>query len=130
MKSEPRYSPCWSGEVKEHPTKRNRRNTLLWMKDLLEHMSRCHDQLQWASDGETQSFLADALIGDLNECHKLCEQLQDRGSPMSGGRAAWSRRDGPLGSNSREIRVRFSARFPWTLPGSKSLVAVFGHLFA
>ena len=42
--------------------KRNRRNTLLWMKDLLDHMSRCHDQLQWASDGETESFLADALL--------------------------------------------------------------------
>lgn len=56
--------------------KRNRHNTLLWMKDLLEHMSRCHDQLQWASDGDTESFLADAMIGDLNECHKLCEQLR------------------------------------------------------
>ncbi len=58
------------------PMKRNRRNTLLWMKDLLDHMSRCHDQLQWASDGDTESFLADALIGDLNECQKLCEQLR------------------------------------------------------
>ena len=58
------------------PMKRNRRNTLLWMKDLLDHMSRCHDQLQWASDGETQSFLADSLIGDLHECQKLCEQLR------------------------------------------------------
>ncbi len=56
--------------------KRNRRTTLLWMKDLLEHMSRCHDQLEWASDGDTQSFLADALLGDLNECQKLCEQLR------------------------------------------------------
>ena len=56
--------------------KRNRRNTLLWMKDLLDHMSRCHDQLQWAGDGETESFLADALIGDLNECQKLCEQFR------------------------------------------------------
>jgi hypothetical protein len=55
---------------------RNRRNTLLWMKDLIEHMSRCHDQLEWASDGETQTFLADALLGDLNECQMLCEQLR------------------------------------------------------
>jgi hypothetical protein len=55
---------------------RNRRYTLLWMKDLIEHMSRCHDQLEITSDGETQSFLADALIGDLNECQKLCEQLR------------------------------------------------------
>jgi len=55
---------------------RNRRHTLLWMKDLIEHMSRCHDQLQWASDGSTESFLTDSLLGDLNECQKLCEQLR------------------------------------------------------
>jgi hypothetical protein len=55
---------------------KNRHDTLLWMKDLLEHMSRCHDQLGWASDGETRSFLADALIGDLNQCQKLCEQIR------------------------------------------------------
>ncbi len=55
---------------------RNRRHTLLWMKDLIEHMSQCHNQLEWASDTDTQSFLADSLIGDLNECQKLCEQLR------------------------------------------------------
>jgi hypothetical protein len=46
------------------------------MKDLIEHMSRCHKQLEWASDDDTQSFLADALLGDLSECQKLCEQLR------------------------------------------------------
>ncbi len=55
---------------------RNRRHTLLWMKDLLEHMSQCHDQLQWASDDPTQSFLADSLLGDLAECQKLCEEIK------------------------------------------------------
>lgn len=71
-----RLMPCSTTQVKEHPKMRNRRHTLLWMKDLIEHMSRCHDQLEWASDGDTQSFLADAMIGDLAECHKLCEQLR------------------------------------------------------
>jgi hypothetical protein len=60
---------------------RNRRTTLLWMKDLIEHMSRCHDQLEWASDGETQTFLANALLGDLSECRKLCEQLRTGPGP-------------------------------------------------
>jgi hypothetical protein len=77
--------PCWSSQVKERPIMRNRRHTLLWMKDLIEHMSRCHDQLEWASDNDTQSFLADALLGDLNECQKLCEQL--RTGPLRQGRA-------------------------------------------
>ena len=43
---------------------------------VIEHMSRCQDQLEWANDGETQTFLADALLGDLTECQKLCEQLR------------------------------------------------------
>ena len=59
----------------------NRRHTLLWMKDLIDHMSRCHDQLEWTKDGDTQLFLADAMLGDLVECQRLCEQL--RSSPTS-----------------------------------------------
>lgn len=57
---------------------RNRRETLLWMKDLIEHMSRCQEQLQWAGDGATETFLTDALLVDLSECQRLCEQLQTR----------------------------------------------------
>ena len=57
---------------------RNRQTTLLWMKDLIEHMSRCHEQLQWAADGPTESFLTDALLVDLTECRHLCEQLRSR----------------------------------------------------
>ena len=58
---------------------RNRQNTLLWIKDLLEHMSQCHDQLQWADDGRTETFLAETLIGDLAECRRLCEQFRADG---------------------------------------------------
>jgi hypothetical protein len=58
----------------------NRRQTLLWMKDLIEHMNRCHEQLQWAADEPTESFLTDALLVDLTECRLLCEQLQHRPS--------------------------------------------------
>ena len=60
----------------------NRRNTLLWMRDLIDHLSRCHDQLQWSNDGTTQSFLAEAMMGDLVECQRLCERLRsDSPSP-------------------------------------------------
>ncbi len=64
----------------------NRRHTLLWMRDLIDHMARCHDQLQWASDGSTQLFLAESMIGDLVECRRLCEQL--RSAPAAGRGAA------------------------------------------
>ena len=57
---------------------RNRQATLVWMKDLIDHMNRCHEQLQWASDAPTETFLTDAMMGDLSECRKLCEELQSR----------------------------------------------------
>jgi hypothetical protein len=57
---------------------RDRRTTLLWMKDLIDHMNRCHDQLQWAGDGQTESYLTESLLVDLTECRRLCEQLQAR----------------------------------------------------
>ena len=34
---------------------------MLWMKDLIEHMNRCNEQLQWA-DSRTQSFLTESLM--------------------------------------------------------------------
>ena len=58
---------------------RNRQHTLLWMKDLLDHMNQCHEQLQWASDGPTEAYLAETLMVDLSECQKLCEQLKPPG---------------------------------------------------
>lgn len=56
---------------------RNRRQTLLWMKDILDHMTQCHEQLQWTvAEGATASFLTESLMVDLNECRQLCEELQ------------------------------------------------------
>lgn len=59
-------------------TMRNRQRTLLWMKDLLDHMSRCHEQLQWAADEPTESFLTESMLVDLSEYRRLCEELQSR----------------------------------------------------
>lgn len=57
---------------------RDRQTTLLWMKDLIEHMTVCHEQLQWASGGPGETFLTEALLVDLTECRRLCEQLRTR----------------------------------------------------
>jgi hypothetical protein len=54
----------------------DRANTLLWMKDLIEHMRHCQEQLQWASDGPSESFLTEAMLVDLTECRTLCERLR------------------------------------------------------
>jgi hypothetical protein len=57
------------------------------MRDLLDHMARCHDQLEWASDGSTQLFLAESMLGDLVECQRLCEQLRSEPGPAVGTHA-------------------------------------------
>ncbi|MFO0958638.1 MAG: hypothetical protein U0800_14610 [Isosphaeraceae bacterium] len=55
---------------------RDRNTTLLWIKDLLDHLSHCHEQLQWAGGGPTEEFLTEAMLVDLTECRRLCERLQ------------------------------------------------------
>ncbi len=55
---------------------RDRQTMLLWMKDLIEHMHRCQEQLQWTADDPCESFLTDAMLVDLSECRRLCEQLR------------------------------------------------------
>ncbi len=55
---------------------KDRQNTLLWIKDLIEHMTVCHEQLQWAGQGPAVSFLTESLLVDLAECRRLCERLR------------------------------------------------------
>lgn len=86
----------------------NRRNTMLWMKDLIEHMAHCHDQLQWAGDGPTQAFLADSLLGDLSQCRQLCEQLRQSQSQKSRETAGSF---GPGGAAVAEVGFRDSLIF-------------------
>jgi hypothetical protein len=56
----------------------DRQTTLLWMKDLIEHMRECHDRLQWTSDGPAEAFLTEALVVDLTECRRLCDELRTK----------------------------------------------------
>ena len=53
------------------------------MKDLIDHMNLCHEQLQWTADASTQGFLTDSMMADLSECRRLCEQLKDKDRPKS-----------------------------------------------
>jgi hypothetical protein len=89
-----------TSEAKGGTTMSNRRQTMIWMKDLIEHMSRCHDQLQWASDGPTQVFLADSLLGDLVQCQRLCEELRTPPATERCGRSRTSASRGRIESRS------------------------------
>lgn len=57
----------------------NQRETnLLWMKDILEHLRGCQQQLEWAEDNETVRVLTESMVADLERCKRLCESLNRR----------------------------------------------------
>jgi hypothetical protein len=57
-----------------------RESNLLWLKDLLGHLSSCQKQLQWAEDAEAVDVLTESMLRDLESCRRLCEKLR-RHSP-------------------------------------------------
>jgi hypothetical protein len=55
-----------------------REANLLWLKDILEHLSACRQQLEWAEDKQSVSVLAETMLRDLETCRRLCETIQRR----------------------------------------------------
>jgi hypothetical protein len=55
-----------------------REANLLWLKDVLEHLRSCQQQLEWADDGDSSSVLTEVMLRDLDCCRRLCEQIRSR----------------------------------------------------
>ena len=64
----------------------NRESNLLWMKDVIEHLSACQQQLEWSEDAETAQVLIDAMLRDLDCCRRLCEAFE---KPTGLGGSQW-----------------------------------------
>ncbi len=60
-----------------------RQKNLLWLKDLLEHLTACQQQLEWAEDSETVFVLTESMLADLERCKRLCESVQRRATSKS-----------------------------------------------
>jgi hypothetical protein len=57
----------------------SQRNTnLLWLRDMLEHLSASQKQLEWTDDAETVRLLTDSMLRDLERCQRVCETLRQR----------------------------------------------------
>lgn len=55
-----------------------RQTNLLWLKDLLEHLTTCQQQLEWTEDSDTVCVLAESMLADLERCKRLCETIRRR----------------------------------------------------
>jgi hypothetical protein len=56
-----------------------RESNLLWLRDLLEQMEMCRQQMEWAQDGEAVHVLTENMLRDLESCRQLCEAIRQRG---------------------------------------------------
>jgi hypothetical protein len=57
-----------------------REANMLWLKDMLNHLTTCQQQLQWAEDTNTIHLLTETMLRDLDHCRRLCECLHRRTS--------------------------------------------------
>ena len=51
---------------------------LLWLKDTLDHLQACRQQLQWSEDTESIELLTETMLRDLARSRRLCESLRRR----------------------------------------------------
>jgi hypothetical protein len=57
-----------------------REANMLWLRDMLNHLSACQQQLEWAEDANTIHVLTESMLRDLESCRRLCESLRRRTS--------------------------------------------------
>jgi hypothetical protein len=55
-----------------------RASDLLWLRDVLDHLRDCHQQLQWTEDREAARVLTETMLRDLDCCRRICETLCER----------------------------------------------------
>jgi hypothetical protein len=55
-----------------------RESTLLWLRDILEHLSANQQRLEWTTDREAIAVLTQTMMRDLERCQRLCAILHQR----------------------------------------------------
>jgi len=57
-----------------------RDSNLLWLKDMLENLTACQRQLEWAEDANAVRLVTETMLRDLDSCRRLCETMHRRSS--------------------------------------------------
>lgn len=52
-----------------------RQANLLWLKDMLDHLSSCQQQLEWTTDSQAVHVLTEVMLRDLDRCQRLCANI-------------------------------------------------------
>ena len=55
-----------------------KQSNLLCLRDLLEHLRSCQDQLDWAEESPVAGLLIETMLRDLEKCRQICDGLHRR----------------------------------------------------
>jgi hypothetical protein len=55
-----------------------RESNLLWLKDVLDHLTASQQQLEWTEDTEAVQVITENMLRDLDCCRRICESLRRR----------------------------------------------------
>ncbi len=56
----------------------SREANVLWLRDIIEHLSASQQRLEWTEDPETTRVVIEAMQRDLERCQRLCEAIRQR----------------------------------------------------
>jgi hypothetical protein len=59
-----------------------REANILWMRDILEHVSATRQQLEWTEDRDAIRVLTESMLRDLERCQRLCEAVHQKCLPQ------------------------------------------------
>ena len=59
-----------------------RDTNLLWLKDTLDHLAACRQQLERAEDPAAVQVITETMLRDVERCRRLCEMLHRRLAPQ------------------------------------------------
>jgi hypothetical protein len=62
-----------------------RQADLLRMRDMLEHLHLCHQQLQDSEEPDTVHYLTENMLRNLDGCRRLCQNLHRMMSLQAAG---------------------------------------------
>jgi hypothetical protein len=55
-----------------------RETSLLWLRDILEHLTVNQQRLEWTTDADAARVLTETMLRDLERCQRICQVLHQR----------------------------------------------------
>jgi hypothetical protein len=55
---------------------KRRQSELVWLRDLIDQLSSCRQQLEWSQDSQATQYLTETMLRDLDSARRVCISLR------------------------------------------------------